>query len=95
MKKKLTLTLEEKVIQEAKAYSNANEISVSQLVENYLKVLIKRSHGGAGNLKIKVSEHPVEYLSENTPLVKKMRGMLENKELTGDERLDYLLEKYG
>ncbi|MEQ9091864.1 MAG: DUF6364 family protein [Balneola sp.] len=95
MKKKLTLTLEEKVIQEAKAYSDANEISVSQLVENYLKVLIKRSHEGSGNLKIKVSEHSVEYLSENTPLVKKMRGMLENKELTGDERLDYLLEKYG
>lgn len=40
MNTKLTLSIEEKVIVEAKKYANKKHISLSSLVENYLKSLV-------------------------------------------------------
>ncbi|MEO9886057.1 MAG: DUF6364 family protein [Balneola sp.] len=92
MKKKLTLTLDDKVIESAKSYAKEESISVSSLVENYLKLVT------TSNLKnseaTKVSDSDVDYETENTPLVKKMRGMLDSKKITGNERYEYLIEKH-
>jgi len=47
MKTKLTLSLQEDVIEQAKAYAKDQETSISSLVENYLKVITsaKRKEG--------------------------------------------------
>ena len=39
MNKKLTLSLDESIIQKAKEYANNNKKSVSQLVENYFRLI--------------------------------------------------------
>ncbi len=93
MKKKLTLTLDPSVIERAKAYAKNQEVSVSNLVENYLKAITALNDVDAESSK--VEEENVQYKTENTPLVKKMRGIMGEHELTGNERLEYLLEKYG
>ncbi len=41
MNTKLTLTIEETVILKAKTYARTKKISLSGLIENYLKALIK------------------------------------------------------
>ena len=44
MNTKLTLSLDDEVIAKAKAYAKANGKSLSQLIENYLSVLVKESN---------------------------------------------------
>jgi len=44
MNTKLTLSLDDDVIAKAKAYAKANGKSLSQLIENYLSVLVKESN---------------------------------------------------
>ncbi len=41
MNSKLTLTIEQKVIQRAKAYAKDKNRSLSDIIENYLKILTK------------------------------------------------------
>ncbi|MBK7427200.1 MAG: hypothetical protein IPI60_09295 [Saprospiraceae bacterium] len=60
MNTKLTLTIEEEVIQRAKAYAKEKESSLSEIVENYLKSLTNKTK----NQKSKIS----------TPVVKALRG---------------------
>ena len=43
MLKKLTLTLDTCIIEQAKKYARKNHISLSKLVEFYLKTIIKKS----------------------------------------------------
>jgi hypothetical protein len=59
MTKKLTLTMDDKVIRMAKRYAKANGRSVSELVESYFKLIIRPDNG-----------QPVEL----TPLVKSLMG---------------------
>jgi len=62
MNTKLTLTIEKEVIEEAKDYAKEKGQSLSDLVENYLKLLTKETR------KIK---------SENlSPRVSRLRGIL-------------------
>ena len=62
MNTKLTLTIEKEVIEEAKGYAKEKGQSLSDLVENYLKLLTKEKR------KIK---------SENlSPRVSRLRGIL-------------------
>lgn len=93
MKKKLTLTLDDKVIENAKNYAKAESTSISSLVENYLRV-ITSAKKKEGELS-KVTDASITYKTENTPLVKKMRGIMGDDKLTGNERLEYLIKKYG
>lgn len=60
MNTKLTLTLEKEVIQNAKEYAREKEISLSEIVENYLKSLTRKTK--SKNLKI------------TTPIAKALRG---------------------
>ncbi len=59
MNKKLTLTIEHTVIEKAKKYASSKGRSLSDIIENYLKVITK--------------EESVEKI-ELTPIVKSLKG---------------------
>lgn len=59
MNTKLTLTIEEKIIQRAKKYAKEKNRSLSGIVENYLKILTQEED----------NEH-----KKITPLVKSLQG---------------------
>jgi hypothetical protein len=59
MNTKLTLTIEETVIVRAKSYARAKKSSLSNLIENYLKAVIKED----------ITEN-----SETTSIVKSLKG---------------------
>ncbi|MGM0532214.1 MAG: DUF6364 family protein [Bacteroidota bacterium] len=59
MNTKLTLTLDKNIIEKAKKYANEKGISLSEMVENYLKIIIKEE--AKTNIEI-------------TPLTKSLRG---------------------
>jgi hypothetical protein len=59
MNTKLTLTIEQKVIEKAKKYAKDKERSLSNLIENYLKALTKESDSNEIEL---------------TPIVKSLKG---------------------
>ncbi|MBC7383481.1 MAG: hypothetical protein H7296_10915 [Bacteroidia bacterium] len=63
MNTKLTLTLEQSVIQKAKKYAKANDWSLSKIIENYLKVLTKANNSNEIEL---------------TPIVKSLKGSFTN-----------------
>lgn len=80
MDKKLTLSLDKNIIENAKKYAKSNNISLSKLIESYLKTLTKRNK----------SE------SDITPLVESLSGVIsldENFDVK-DAYTDYLIEKY-
>lgn len=80
MDKKLTLSLDEGVIAHAKLYAEKNKISLSKLIEAYLKSIIDNK---TKNVEI-------------TPLVKSISGVIEvpsDFDLR-DEYTKYLIEKY-
>ncbi len=61
MTTKLTLTIQEDVIQEAKKYAAINGSSLSGIVENYLKTL-----------RVKEKKKPEKF----SPKVKKLKGII-------------------
>ncbi|TAE32902.1 MAG: hypothetical protein EAZ91_03295 [Cytophagales bacterium] len=81
MNTKLTLTIEHSVIEEAKKYARKRERSLSDLIENYLKALIR--------------ETTIEK-DELTPTVKSLRGSFKLSEKIDykNELADRLSEKY-
>lgn len=80
MDKKLTLSLNESVIEKAKIYAQNHEISLSRLIESYLSSLI---------------ENKSEDI-EITPLVESLSGVVRIPEEFDykNDYADYLLEKY-
>jgi hypothetical protein len=81
MDKKLTLSLNENIIETAKRYAKSNNISLSKLIESYLGTLTKK-------------EQKKE--NEVTPLVKSLSGVIsiEDDFDVKDEYTQYLIEKY-
>jgi DNA-directed RNA polymerase beta' subunit len=59
MSTKLTLTIDDSVIEKAKKYAKNKEKSLSSIIENYLKVLVKEQ-----------SENKIEL----TPIVKSLKS---------------------
>lgn len=80
MDKKLTLSLNEKIIETAKLYAKSNNISLSKLIESYLGTLTKRE----------------KKENEITPLVKSLSGVISIDDDLDikDEYTQYLMEKY-
>ncbi|APZ46567.1 hypothetical protein BW723_09815 [Polaribacter reichenbachii] len=80
MDKKLTLSLDKTIIESAKNYAKSNNISLSKLIESYLKTLTKR--------KVQATEI--------TPLVESLSGVISlDKDFeVKDDYTDYLIEKY-
>ncbi|MCM4155986.1 DUF6364 family protein [Gramella sp. AN32] len=80
MDKKLTLSLNESIIETAKRYAKANNISLSKLIESYLGSLTKEEKK---NLEI-------------SPLVKSLSGVIsvDKNYDPKDDYTKYLIEKY-
>lgn len=80
MDKKLTLSLDNSIIESAKKYAQSNNISLSKLIESYLKALTKRKRNS----------------TEITPLVESLSGVITlDKDIdVKDAYTDHLIEKY-
>ncbi len=80
MDKKLTLSLDQSIIERAKAYAKANNISLSKLIESYLATVTRKS----------------KKKSEITPLVKCLSGVIEIPSDFNEKEAysEYLMEKY-
>ena len=83
MNTKLTLTIEKKVIQIAKEYAKEKGQSLSELVENYFKLITKDRR----------SIEPAEL----SPRVKRLRGIIKVDEDLDYKQIltEELLNKYG
>lgn len=78
-KKKLTLRLDNRLIERARQYADRHNTSISKLVEVFFQNLDKSD------------EQPTEH----TMLVQELTGILPEKVDLEAERFAYLLEKYG
>lgn len=80
MDKKLTLSLDQTIIENAKSYARSNDISLSKLIEAYLHSLTKRN-----TKKPKI-----------TPLVESLSGVIELPKEFDEKAAysEYLMEKY-
>lgn len=80
MDKKLTLSLDQHIIEKAKVYAKSNNISLSKLIESYLTTLTQRTKGK----------------QEITPLVKSLSGVIDVPADYDEKAAysDYLIEKY-
>jgi len=80
MDKKLTLSLNERIINKAKEYAKSNQTSLSRLIESYLTSLL--------------SDEDKEV--EITPLVKSLSGVIELPEDFDFKKdyTDHLMKKY-
>tara|TARA_R110002051_G_scaffold115445_1_gene188549 strand:+ start:330 stop:575 length:246 start_codon:yes stop_codon:yes gene_type:complete len=80
MDKKLTLSLDKSIIENAKNYAKSNNISLSKLIESYLTTLTKRKRNS----------------TEITPLVESLSGVINLDEDfdVKDAYTNYLIEKY-
>jgi len=80
MDSKLTLKLKNNIIEKAKLYAKKQNISLSRLIENYLKTVTIKDENEA----VKIS-----------PLVLSLTGVIELEESNYKEKYtDYLSEKY-
>ena len=79
MQTKLTLRLEQNLIDRAKAYSRRSGKSVSQLVADYFALMDTPDQ---------------QQSSELTPLVRSMKGSLRDADLSEEDYRRYLSEKY-
>jgi Family of unknown function (DUF6364) len=80
MDTKLTLKLEQSVIEKAKLYAKSNKISLSDLFENYLNNILSNANE-QDNI---------------TPLVKSLSGIVKMENIENDKSgyADYLIKKY-
>ncbi|MEI6184259.1 MAG: DUF6364 family protein [Bacteroidota bacterium] len=80
MDTKLTLKLEQKVIEKAKDYAKEHKTSLSKLIENYLQ-------------KVTSDHNQQEYI---TPLVKSLSGIIQMPENINPKEsyTEYLTNKY-
>jgi hypothetical protein len=86
MSKKLTLRLDEDVIERAKEYASQRDTSVSQLVEDYFARLTNRRTSG---------EEEASFPSQLTPLTRRLLARGSTSEVDIQAYYDYLEEKHG
>jgi predicted HicB family RNase H-like nuclease len=79
MQTKLTLRLEDRLIEQAKSYAAHAGKSVSQIVADYFKLLTSE--------KIKTA-------SNSTPVTQSLRGLLRESKLEEEDYKKYLEEKH-
>ena len=79
MQTKLTLRLDEKLIREAKVYAAEAEVSLSQLVANYFRLLM--------------SGRPAARKT-GAPVTRSLRGVLKGAQVDEQAYLRHLEEKY-
>ncbi len=81
MNKKLTLSLDKAVIEQAKRYAKSNNTSLSKMIETYLSTLT-----GTNKESVQI-----------TPLVESLIGVIELPDDFNEKDAirDYLIEKHG
>jgi len=79
METKLTLKLDQNVIQSVKIYAARNNRSLSRLVEDYFRNLIMESNNNKKNI---------------SPLVQELSGIISEKDIEGLNYTEYLESKY-
>ena len=79
MQTKLTLRLDEELINRAKSYARKSGKSVSQIVASYFSLL---------------DEEPKEEPSEFTPIVRSLKGSLKGAKVGKKDYLKHLEKKY-
>jgi len=81
MNKKLTLSLDKEVIEQAKHYAKTHNISLSSLVENYLQKIIAEYQGKR---------------TEKGSIVNALSGIvqLDSGDDSKEEYIDFLTKKY-
>ena len=80
MPTKLTLRLEESLIEQAKAYAQAEGRSVSQLVGAYFSSLAQA--------------HPKASRAKSAPLTRKLRGSIKSDRVSEQDYQGYLEDKF-
>lgn len=83
MATKLTLTMDERVIEKAKKYASKRGRSLSHLVENYFKLL--------------VNESGRESEVEKSPTVTRLKGILKSKDTRDYKEMirEEIIKKHG
>jgi len=79
MQTKLTLRLDDALINRAKSYARKSGKSVSQIVAGYFSVL---------------DEKPAKETSEFTPIVRSLKGSLKGAKVGKEDYHKYIEEKY-
>ncbi|MDA8430242.1 MAG: DUF6364 family protein [Geobacteraceae bacterium] len=79
MQTKLTLRLEDQLIEQAKAYAAQAGKSVSQIVADYFKML---------------TSERAKTISSSTPITQSLRGLLRGSKLDEQDYKGYLEEKH-
>jgi antitoxin component of RelBE/YafQ-DinJ toxin-antitoxin module len=79
MQTKLTLRLEDQLIEQAKSYAEKAGKSVSQLVAEYFKLL---------------TSEKTKPISSSTPVTQSLRGLLRESKLDEKDYKKYLEEKH-
>ena len=79
MQTKLTLRLEDQLIEQAKSYAAHAGKSVSQIVADYFKLL---------------TSEKVKSASNSTPVTQSLRGLLRESKLDEEDYKKYLEEKH-
>lgn len=75
---KLTLSIDDRIVKRAKKYAKQYDVSVSSLVANYLDSLTR----------------PPRVQTDDPPILKEMRGLLQGSKATENDYYKYLEEKY-
>ena len=80
MSKKLTVSLDQTIIEKAKLYAKSNNTSLSKLIESYFNSLTQ----------------PISKNSKITPLVESLSGVIELPADYDEKKeyADYILKKY-
>lgn len=79
MNSKLTLKLDQETIELAKEYAKDKNISLSKMIENYLRLIVRRKRHDIGI----------------SPLVESLSGIIKGKNAKMEkEYVDYLSTKY-
>lgn len=78
MDSKLTLKLDNGVIEQAKIYAKENNISLSKMIENYLQAITIEKEG-----RIRIS-----------PLVESLTGVIKSSKTSEDDYVEYISDKY-
>lgn len=80
MNTKLTLSLNQKIIEKIKVYAKKHQLSLSKMVENYFNLVVKKT----------------EFEATTSALVTELTGIINLPENFNekDEYYDYLIEKY-
>lgn len=87
MSKKLTLRLDEDVIEQAKRYADERGTSVSKLVEQYFVLLTEESEEDA-------DDEEEDWRDELSPITRRLLGRLKSADVDEEDYYRYLEEKH-